>query len=222
MSGGSVVASTLLLASLVVVVSPDLGLADEQGPSESAERLPSSDPGQQLPLRGAEARDAPREAFALTADRAIRSLIPPHSSVEMDVVRVTPGTRPTIYCRTKIGWIEFANKIPLDRPSGAQAALDAQSLASEIAPRLNAELLSRPILSKDEVDGILQRCNPALHAPDRRLRPPFFNNRTGIHWDASRDFLAVEANAVMSGEENQCVRGIVDPVPGPLPLAPSI
>ena len=134
----------------------------------------------------------------------------PTVSGSVDAVRFVPGARSTIHIRHVVDWVEFVDKVRLEKPLDFTLPDASEQLKKKLKPKMHFKLFEKPIISQGQVNAALKSCHPNLQAPLKKLRPPFYNNWTGIHWVPENDYLAIEATAVVDAENNKCVKGIVD------------
>lgn len=177
-------------------------------------------PSENQPIRPSQAVESPmsldrqvtseKSDLLSIADQAVRSLIPIGSLATVDAVRVEPDHRPIVYLRYVIHWVEFVDKVRLENSLDVKSPEASAQLGAQLQSRIHWDLLRTSILTQEQATAELGGCDPRLQATAKKLRAPFFNNWTGIHWIPAKDYLALEANAVVDASKNKCVRGIVD------------
>ena len=146
------------------------------------------------------------------ANDVLSSIAPNTANIKTDVVRVVEKNKPKIYLRHQMGWIEFREVVTLDRGFSEMVGSSKakQEMTSLMRDRVSIAKLDKPIITYSLASQKLKECHPNMLVNVKKLLPPFFNNRTGIRWDAEHDILLLEAGAVVDEAANQCVRGILD------------
>ena len=141
------------------------------------------------------------------SNEAVQSLVPRGSLNTVDVARVD---HPIVYVRYRIGWLELIEKVRLAGSIDINSSQAGTQIREQLKHQVRSSLLEMGVITEQEANKALRSCHPKLVARVDKPRPPFFNNRTGVHWNPKNDYLALESGAVIDATKNQCVKAVVD------------
>ena len=132
----------------------------------------------------------------------------------IDVLSALSTPALTLRLRVRKDWVEFRQSVVVVTELDANDATATAQVQGLIDRRLASPVLASPVITREAAEAALLTCSPDLRAQPGTLRPPFFNNDTGVRWLPDRGLLALEARAVKDISRNLCIRGVVDLVKG--------
>jgi len=129
---------------------------------------------------------------------------------QVELIGSSAGPNRAVRTRLKKDWVEFRDSVPVPGGIDLQDPSATRKISDLLDQRYAHASLRRPIISMGATRTAMASCNAELKVEAKTLRPPFFNNDTGIRWLPDRGKLAFEATAILDATQNRCVRGIVD------------
>ena len=194
----------LVFSSLLILVNPAAVAWADQSAPEPAPRAPGDvESARLLRIAGEALRIRPAQAAEASA-----------TAPSIDVLSALSTPALTLRLRVRKGWVEFRQAVVVWTELDANDATATAQVQGLIDRRLASPVLASPVITREAAEAALLTCSPDLRAQPGTLRPPFFNNDTGVRWLPDRGLLALEARAVKDISRNLCIRGVVDLVKG--------
>lgn len=132
----------------------------------------------------------------------------------VEAIAATSAPAVALRLRVRKDWVEFRQSVAVAGGLEADDAALTERIGAAIERNLAPSALEVPLISQAAARAALRTCDPGLDAAPGTLRPPFYNDDTGVRWLPEANLLVLRAHAVKDFAGNRCVKGVVDLVSG--------